>query len=85
MLPYASNTRSVAPSFTVTPFREHPMNAAKQSIDLLDVLTLDELRALSDEELRRFEALLSHWQQLAQGERQKRFAIGPRCQPRNHD
>lgn len=48
------------------------MNTAKQSINLLDVLTLDELKALTDEELRRFEALLSHWQQLAQGERKKR-------------
>jgi hypothetical protein len=50
-------------------------NTAKQSINLLDVLTLDELKALTDEELRRFEALLSHWQQLAQGERKKRFGI----------
>lgn len=57
------------------------MNTAKQSIDLLDVLTLDELKALTDEELRRFEALLSHWQQLAMAERERQRSEDPARQP----
>jgi hypothetical protein len=49
-------------------------NRAKKAIDLLDVLTLAEMRELTDDELWRLACLLYHWSDLSVSERQKRIA-----------
>jgi hypothetical protein len=41
-------------------------------IGALEAMTMENLLALDDEHLRRFENLCHHWKQLAQTERQRR-------------